>query len=79
MIANWWEERELKDATGVGRATHQNHLPKKREELFTNPPEELPKLGFVTSTDDTHERTLGRRHNDIPQTENWNYGKSKPY
>ena len=59
LIANWQEERDLKDATGVSRATHPEHLPKKREELFTRPPEEITPVTLVSTKDDTHERTLG--------------------
>jgi hypothetical protein len=29
LVANWWEERELREATGIGRTIHEHHIEKK--------------------------------------------------
>jgi len=44
LIANWKEERDLIEATGNTRTKFNDHLPKKREDLFTKSPEELTNL-----------------------------------
>lgn len=34
LIHNWWEERELKDATGVDRTIPQHHQSKNSKDLY---------------------------------------------
>ena len=41
LVGNWWEERELRMNTNIGRTVYQKHIPKTREELFLLPPEEI--------------------------------------
>jgi hypothetical protein len=38
LIGNWWEERELKEATNVPRTIPNKHIPKTRDDLFNKPP-----------------------------------------
>lgn len=40
MVGNWWEERELRMTTNVGRTIYQQHIPKTREELFLSAPDD---------------------------------------
>ena len=41
MVGNWWEERELRMATDVGRTVQNFHITKVRNDLFTLPPDEI--------------------------------------
>ena len=41
LVGNWWEERELRLVTDVGRTNYQRHIPKTRDTLFLLPPEEM--------------------------------------
>ena len=41
MVGNWWEERELRMATDIGRTVQNVHITKVRNDLFTLPPDEL--------------------------------------
>jgi hypothetical protein len=75
LIANWKEERDMMDATGEKRTKFNSHMPKKREDLFTKPPNELTNLHKLEDMDDTHERTLGKRTVDFPNSFNSEYGK----
>ena len=36
LMANWWEENELKKANGQARTTTMYHLQKNHEQLFPN-------------------------------------------
>lgn len=44
LIGNWYEERVIKDVTGVGRTVPGSHIKKDRKELFTKPPEDIEYL-----------------------------------
>ena len=36
-MQNWWEERELRENTGIGRTIHKEHEPKTHNELYEKP------------------------------------------
>lgn len=64
LVGNWWEERELRNATGVGRTLPHCHYPKTHSDLFRKPLEDveyLKKRRFEEKLDDTNERVLGKK------------------
>ena len=75
-MGNWWEERELMEATGVARTEQAQHIQKNRKDLFLKPPSENEQIYKANKQPDTHDRTLGEKYNDIPNSENYStYGK----
>ena len=36
-MQNWWEERELRENTGIGRTINKEHLSKTHKELYEKP------------------------------------------
>lgn len=59
LIANWWEQRELREQTGVGRTVPNVHLSKTHRDLFLKAPSELKSITEGRKLDDTNERTMG--------------------
>ena len=70
LMGNWYEERSLRDFTGVGRTIIREHIPK-RHLNFEEP--------IITDKkfDNTHDRIYGERKDQLMYTENFYYGKSK--
>ena len=70
LVGNWYEERSLRDFTGVGRTIVREHIPK-RHLNFEEP--------IITDKkfDVTHDRIYGERKDQLMYTENFYYGKSK--
>ncbi|CDW88912.1 UNKNOWN [Stylonychia lemnae] len=70
LMGNWYEERSLRDFTGVGRTIIREHIPK-RHLNFEEP--------IITEKkfDITHDRIYGERKDQLMYTENFYYGKSK--
>eukprot|EP00825_Cyclidium_porcatum_P023181 TRINITY_DN2549_c0_g1_i1.p2 TRINITY_DN2549_c0_g1~~TRINITY_DN2549_c0_g1_i1.p2 ORF type:complete len:125 (+),score=39.69 TRINITY_DN2549_c0_g1_i1:190-564(+) len=62
LIHNWWEERELKDATGTDRAITQNHKNKNRSELYTTTSGMNEIKEKIKLVDNTSERTMGQKN-----------------
>ena len=76
IILQYGSNIECKLCKNIFPATKfNNHLPKKREDLFTKSPEELTNLHKIEDQDDTHERTLGKKYVDFPNSFNSEYGK----
>eukprot|EP00825_Cyclidium_porcatum_P023183 TRINITY_DN2549_c0_g1_i3.p1 TRINITY_DN2549_c0_g1~~TRINITY_DN2549_c0_g1_i3.p1 ORF type:complete len:303 (+),score=74.77 TRINITY_DN2549_c0_g1_i3:190-1098(+) len=69
LIHNWWEERELKDATGTDRAITQNHKNKNRSELYTTTSGMNEIKEKIKLVDNTSERTMGQKINECPDPE----------
>lgn len=66
LVGNWWEERELRNATGVGRTIPYEHFPKNHGDLFRKPLNEVDfilKRRSEEKLDDTNERILGKKNN----------------
>ena len=70
LIGNWYEERALRDFTGVGRCIVREHIPKKHLN-FEEP------IKTDKEFDKTHDRIHGERKDELMHTENFFYGKSK--
>jgi hypothetical protein len=78
LVANWWEERELRDNTGIARTNANQHTAKKHQDLFTKSPEELPKPEQIArGRDNTDERTLGQKAGARFHSVNSEYGRTK--
>lgn len=72
-MGNWWEERELRNATGVGRTLPHQHFAKSHSDLFKKPLEELDFLQTrrkEEQLDNTNERILGKKFNNKYNSEN---------
>ena len=70
LVGNWYEERSLRDFTGIGRSIVKEHIPKKHlnfEEPIKND----------KKTDNTHDRIYGQRKDELMYTENFYYGKGQ--
>lgn len=70
LVGNWWEERELRDATGIGRTIIDQHVQKCHEELYSKEPQEIEVLQHPRPQNDTNERVLGVRVVDFQKTTN---------
>ncbi len=70
LVGNWYEERSLRDATGIGRTITKEHIPKKcgnyEEPILTD-----------KVFDNTTERIYGKRRDEIMQAESYGIGRSK--
>ncbi|EGR28987.1 hypothetical protein IMG5_165310 [Ichthyophthirius multifiliis] len=75
LIGNWYEERVLRDLTGVGRTIPCSHTTKNTKSLY-EPLQETNKTQSVQQNI-TSERCLGKQYNHIPQTFNSEYGTGK--
>ena len=53
LMANWWEENELKKANGQARTTTMVHMKKTHEMLFPNEALEKVELPHVVNRDNT--------------------------
>jgi len=62
LIANWWEENELKNATGVARVVSGAELAKTTRQLHQS--ENL--LLLTKQFTDANERILGKKTNEFP-------------
>ena len=63
-MGNWWEERELRNATGVGRTLPHSHFAKNHLDLFKKPLNDLDylqKRRVEEKLDNTNERVLGKK------------------
>jgi len=69
LVANWQEERSLRDFTGVGRAIVKEHIPK-RHLQFDEP---IKGKEF----DNTKNRIYGESREEIMKTNNHEYGTGK--
>ena len=69
LVGNWYEERSLRDFTGVGRCITKEHIPK-RHLNFEEP------IKTDKQFDNTHDRIHGIRNDELMYTENFYYGKS---
>ena len=67
LIDNWYEEEQLKNLTGVSRATPQQNFPRKFFDFET--PIKNPNPG-----DDTFKRVINNEHNGFYKTTYSNYG-----
>lgn len=69
LIGNWYEERSLRDFTGVGRTIVKEHIPKRHLD-FENP---------ITGKtfDNTYDRINGVTRPEAMITENREYGTAK--
>ncbi|KAL4442819.1 hypothetical protein ABPG74_010708 [Tetrahymena malaccensis] len=74
LIGNWWEERELRDVTGIGRSAH-NYAKLKSTISQTGAQSLYKESPQIESVNDTNERTMGKKFNHIPNTTNSEYGK----
>jgi hypothetical protein len=70
LVGNWFEERSLRDFTGVGRCIIKEHIPK-RHLNFEEP------IKTDKRFDNTHDRIHGHRKDELMYTENFYYGKSE--
>jgi hypothetical protein len=81
LIGNWYEERSLRDFTGVGRyfgnlvidlyrTIVKEHIPKKHLN-FEEP------IRTDKKFDNTHDRIHGHRRDELMYSENYHYGKNK--
>ncbi len=70
LDGNWYEERALRDFTGVGRTIIREHIPKRCGNL------EEP-IYNDKKFDNTLDRIHGVRRDEIMQSENYMYGRSK--
>ena len=70
LVGNWYEERSMRDFTGVGRTIVKEHIPK-RHLNFEEPIKTDKKF------DNTHDRIYGQRKDELMYTENFYYGKGK--
>jgi hypothetical protein len=74
LIGNWKEERDIKEATGVSRKIPGHHIPKKRQDLFLKPTEEVPLFKHPREEENTRERCLGYPIEVPKNTTNQTYG-----
>ncbi len=61
LIANWYEERELRQVHNASRNIQMIHIHKNRNDLFLLPPDEL-KLNDPNIYVSTAERILGEKY-----------------
>jgi hypothetical protein len=65
LEGNWFEEQQLREATGVGRFNQPQHLPKRHEELYRVDPQEIRKPTFEQMS--TCQRLFGAQEVQVPQ------------
>lgn len=70
LVGNWWEEKELKEATGTTRTIPREHIAKKHGDL-ENP------IISNQKVDNTYERINGKTEDQIMDTTNYQYGRAK--
>ncbi len=70
LVGNWYEERAMRDFTGVGRTIIREHIPK-RHLNFEEP------IKVTKQFDNTHDRIYGQKRDELMYTENFYYGKGK--
>lgn len=71
LILNWYEESIMRQITGEGRTESRAHLPKKHDDLYLRPTNELQPLYEKSNAgDQTFDRVFGRRRQPAFETEN---------
>jgi len=80
-MSNWYEERVLREDTGVGRTLGNAHINKKHDDLFRKPVDELEPVYEQNKTQvPTFDRVFGRKHEPIYTSENKDkYAKKSAY
>ena len=70
-MLNWHEEEAMRTITGEGRTQASGHIPKKRQDLFLKPGEELKEV-YDRSVNQvpTSDRIFGVRREPSYNTEN---------
>jgi len=62
-MSNWYEERVLREDTGVGRTLGNTHINKKHDDLFIKPVDELQTVYEQNKSQaPTFDRVFGRKH-----------------
>lgn len=70
LIGNWYEERSLREFTGVGRTIVKDHIPKRHLD-FENP------ITHGKAFDNTYDRINGVTRQEAMISENHGYGTQK--
>lgn len=71
LILNWYEESVLRETTGEGRTESRAHLPKKHDDLYLKPTQEIQEIyEKANAGDQTFDRVFGRRRQPSFETEN---------